>query len=162
MLKKRKVKAMYITEAICDNCGGRLVPTDICLTTYPAQYPYQCKNPDCDYHATFWEDERPGKLVCELEEEEDDYFNKLQNQAVAQVRNKKGIVYLRKKTTIPIKICPYCQTQLEGDAMKTPYGGTHLVYECPNGCELTFDECNIYLSKDDESVFSYEEDENNV
>ena len=70
MLKKRKVKAMYITEAICDKCGGRLVSTGICLTTYPAQYPYQCENPECDGHATFWEYERPGKIEYEFEEEE--------------------------------------------------------------------------------------------
>ena len=72
MLKRKKVKAMYITEAICDKCGGRLVPTGICLTTYPAQYPYQCENSECDGHETFWEYECPGKIEYEFEEEDDD------------------------------------------------------------------------------------------
>ena len=42
--------------------------------------------------------------------------------------------------------------------MKTPNGETHLIYECPNNCELTFSESNIFLPKDDESVIEYEEE----
>ena len=159
MLKKYKIKNIYITRAICDKCGGELIPIDICLTIYPAQYSYKCENPDCDGYAIFQEDELPGKLEYEFEEEKDTYFNKLQNQAVAQVKNKKDITYLKRKLTIPVKICPYCQTQLEGEAMKTPYGGTHLIYECPNNCKLTFSESDIFLPKDDESVIKYEEED---
>lgn len=70
MLKKRKVKSIYITQAICDKCGGELISTGICLTSYPAQYPYKCSNPDCNGHETFYEYERPGRLEYEFEEEE--------------------------------------------------------------------------------------------
>lgn len=71
MLKKRKVKAIYVKEAICDKCGSELVSTGMCLTSYPAQYPYKCSNPDCDGYETFWEYDRPGQLEYEFEEEVD-------------------------------------------------------------------------------------------
>lgn len=71
MLKRYKIKNIYTTRAFCDKCGGKLIPTGIYLTIYPAQYPYKCENPDCDGHETFWEHELPGKLEYEFEEEED-------------------------------------------------------------------------------------------
>ena len=71
MLKRYKVRNIYTTRAICDKCGGELIPTGICLTTYPTQYPYKCENSNCDGYATFWESELPGKLEYEFEEEED-------------------------------------------------------------------------------------------
>lgn len=159
MLKKRKVKAIYVKEAICDKCGSPMESTGMVFSTLPEQYSYKCTNEDCDGHETFWSYDCPGQVEYEFEEEKDAYFNKLQNQAVAQVKNKKDIAYLKKKLTIPVKFCPYCQTQLEGDAMKTPCGGTHLIYECPNNCKLTFSESNIFLPEDDESVIKYEEED---
>lgn len=68
MLKKRKVKAIYITEGVCDECGGRMNSTGMCLTTYPAQYPYKCE--DCGHSETYWEYNKPGKLEYEFEEED--------------------------------------------------------------------------------------------
>jgi hypothetical protein len=47
MLKKRYIKRMYINEAICDKCGSRMDHTGIVLTSWPAQYPYICSNPEC-------------------------------------------------------------------------------------------------------------------
>lgn len=67
MLEKRYIKRMYIEVPICDKCGAELKPTGVCLTTYPAQYPYKCSNPDCDGHAVFWENELPGQLKYEFE-----------------------------------------------------------------------------------------------
>ena len=43
MLKKKKIKAIYIKEGICDVCGGYMISTGACLTSYPAQYPYKCE-----------------------------------------------------------------------------------------------------------------------
>lgn len=62
---------MYIEEAYCDKCGTIMESTGVCLTSYPAQYPYRCTNPDCDGQETFWEGQLPGKLHYEFEEEVD-------------------------------------------------------------------------------------------
>ena len=70
MLKKKYVKRIYIEEAICDKCGSRMDHTGIVLTSYPAQYPYNCTNPNCDGHKTFWGENRPGILKYEFEDEE--------------------------------------------------------------------------------------------
>lgn len=72
MLKKKYIKRMYMEVAYCDKCGAELRPTGVCLTTYPAKYPYQCSNPECDGIETFWEYDLPGKLKYEFEEEEKD------------------------------------------------------------------------------------------
>lgn len=69
MLKKRKVKAIYIKEGVCDECGGRMVSTGVCLTSYPAQYPYKCE--ECGHPETYWEYDKPGQLEYEFEEEVD-------------------------------------------------------------------------------------------
>ena len=45
MLKKKYVKRAYIV-----------------LTSYPAQYPFECTNKDCDGRQTFREEEVPGVL----------------------------------------------------------------------------------------------------
>lgn len=72
MLKKKYVKRIYITVAYCDKCGAELSPTGMCLTSYPAKYPYKCSNPNCDGGATFFEGKTPGRLCYEFEEEEED------------------------------------------------------------------------------------------
>lgn len=71
MIKKYKVKNIYITKVFCDKCGEELIPTGMCFTTYPAQYPFKCKNPNCDGRTTLLEHELPGKLEYDLEEELD-------------------------------------------------------------------------------------------
>ena len=70
MLKKRYIKRMYIEEAICDKCGSRMDHTGIVLTSWPAQYPYICSNPECREQATFYEYNKPGKLIYEYEDED--------------------------------------------------------------------------------------------
>lgn len=72
MLKRRYIKRAYIEIPYCDKCGAEMRHTGMVLTSYPAQYPYACTNPDCDGHATFWDNERPGVLKYEFEEEEED------------------------------------------------------------------------------------------
>ena len=68
MLKKRKVKAIYVKEAICDKCGSPMESTGIVLFSWPEQYSYKCTNKDCDGHETFWAYDRPGQLEYEFEE----------------------------------------------------------------------------------------------
>ena len=94
MPERRKIKTMYIIEAICDKCGAELRPTGICYCTYPNQhkyictnieytetgicyctYPYQreyiCTNIECAEKYTFSENNLPGVLKYEFEEDED-------------------------------------------------------------------------------------------
>ena len=35
----------------CDDCGGYVLPTGVCLTSYPAKYPHRCSM--CDKFYTF-------------------------------------------------------------------------------------------------------------
>lgn len=71
MLKKRKVKAIYIKEAICNKCGSPMESTGVVLSTWPEQYPYTCTNENCDGHETFWSYDCPGQLEYEYEDEEE-------------------------------------------------------------------------------------------
>lgn len=71
MLKRKYVKRAYIEQAYCDKCGALMRYTGVVLTSYPAQYPFECSNPDCDGRTTFWENEVPGVLKYEFEEEEE-------------------------------------------------------------------------------------------
>lgn len=43
MIQKRKVKAMYIVQIVCEKCGKPMCCTHT-LCTYPAQYCYGCLN----------------------------------------------------------------------------------------------------------------------
>jgi hypothetical protein len=70
MLRKRKIKAIYMLEAYCNKCGSPMVSTGMVYSTYPEQYPYACTNKECDGHETFWAYERPGKFEYEFEEDE--------------------------------------------------------------------------------------------
>ena len=69
MLKKKYIKRMYIEVAVCDKCGAELRPTGICLSTFPAKYPYECSNPKCDGYEMFIEGDLPGTLRYEYEED---------------------------------------------------------------------------------------------
>lgn len=41
MIQKRKVKAMYVVQIVCEECGKPMRCTHT-LCTYPAQYCYEC------------------------------------------------------------------------------------------------------------------------
>jgi hypothetical protein len=53
MLRKRKIKAIYMLEAYCNKCGSPMVSTGMVYSTYPEQYPFRCSNSECDGRATF-------------------------------------------------------------------------------------------------------------
>lgn len=69
MIKRKKIKYMYIEEAYCDKCGSKLEPTGAVLTSWPEQFPYVCSNKDCDFSTTFVGSDRPGMLKYEFERE---------------------------------------------------------------------------------------------
>lgn len=48
--KRRPVQLVRVSYA-CDQCGGDVLPTGMCLTSYPAQYPHDCQ--DCGERYTF-------------------------------------------------------------------------------------------------------------
>lgn len=70
MIVKRKIIAAYMKWAVCDKCGAEMRNTGMVLTSYPAQHPYKCSNPDCDGYETFYDYELPGQIVYEFEEED--------------------------------------------------------------------------------------------
>ena len=49
MIKKVEVKT-FAERLYCDKCGEEMKPTEIVLTSYPMQYPYQC--PNCGHRET--------------------------------------------------------------------------------------------------------------
>ena len=70
MIVKRKIIAAYMKQAVCDKWGAEMRHTGMVLTSYPAQHPYKCSNPDCDGYETFYDYELPGQIVYEFEEED--------------------------------------------------------------------------------------------
>lgn len=71
MRKKKYIKRAYLEEIMCDLCGAVMRHNGIVLTSYPAQYPYECSNPDCNGYTTLFEDELP-RIKYEFEEEEEE------------------------------------------------------------------------------------------
>lgn len=69
MIKKRYIKKLYIEEAYCDKCGAPIRHNGIVLSSYPAQYPFNCTNPNCDGHTTFWEGNITGSIKYEFEDD---------------------------------------------------------------------------------------------
>ena len=68
MIKKKYVKRMYIEEAYCDKCGGKLALTGNVICTYPELYEYKCEK--CSNIQKL--KERCGQLKYEFEEEKEE------------------------------------------------------------------------------------------
>lgn len=64
---KRYVKT-YVEEAYCDVCGHLMSHTGVMLTSNPAQYEFQCTNPECGNVVVFTEQEVPGPIRYEYDE----------------------------------------------------------------------------------------------
>ena len=71
MLKKKYIKRAYVEEAYCDKCGAIMRHNGVVLTSYPCKHPFECTNPKCDGYVFFYEDEVPGVLRYEFEEDEE-------------------------------------------------------------------------------------------
>lgn len=69
MIKKKYVKRLYIEEAYCEKCGAKLEYTGMAYLSFPAQYKYICSNKECDYTINFNQDNKPGTLRFEYEED---------------------------------------------------------------------------------------------
>ena len=67
MLKKQKVKAMYVTQVVCEECGEEMRCTHV-LGSHPAQYCYKCST--CG--ATDCSTTKSGTIEYEFEEAECD------------------------------------------------------------------------------------------
>lgn len=66
MLKRRKVKAMYVSQVVCEECGEEMRCTHV-LCTYPAQYCYKCSTCGATDCSTI----KSGTVEYEFEEEVD-------------------------------------------------------------------------------------------
>ena len=155
MVTKRYVKKAYILEAYCDKCGSEMISSGVVYDTYPEQYPYHCSNPNCDGRAVFAAHECPGQLQYEFEEAKKPSAFEL---AIMRAKNRIEPVRLERKLAIPDALCPYCNAVLEYDMIKTSRDNANIIYECPNGCKLTFQESNKFFeSSNTASSVSYTE-----
>ena len=74
MLRKKYIKRAYIVEAVCDRCGAPLVSTGRAYLTDPMKYPYICSNRSncgCYDEIVFYEQDRPGQIKYEFEEDDE-------------------------------------------------------------------------------------------
>ena len=69
MIKRRYMKNVFIEEAYCDKCGAMMLPGGVALDSFPPLYPFKCTNPLCNATATFTEENLPGQLKWEFEDE---------------------------------------------------------------------------------------------
>lgn len=65
MIKRRKVKSMYIVQVVCEECG-KPMRCSYALCSCPAQYCYECAN--CG--ATLRSTTKDGSIEYEFEDEE--------------------------------------------------------------------------------------------
>lgn len=64
MEEKKEVKTFKV-DYKCPKCKrGYLRHNGLVLTSYPAQYPHNCNNKDCDYDETFLDKTYPY-TICE-------------------------------------------------------------------------------------------------
>lgn len=60
------------------------------------------------------------------------------------------------------KSCPYCNTLLNKETMKYRDGIFCVIYDCPQGCKLTYQEGYCWVHDDTNTFIYYEEDMKNV
>ena len=60
----------FVRHLLCEitGCGGEMLPTGICLTSYPAQYPHQCDT--CGYTLNVRGKTYPTQVLETVEDEE--------------------------------------------------------------------------------------------
>lgn len=152
MIKKREVKSIFIIEGICDKCGGRMVSTGECLTSNPAQYPYECEH--CNHKEIYYDYNRPGKIEYEFYPIQE---SNLMERTINLFKNEdKPVRLTRRQDVDAIKNCPHCNAILDSDIIKTPSRNPHIIYSCPNNCKLSYKEENEFL-KNHKEIFSYEQ-----
>ena len=72
----------------------------------------------------------------------------------------KMFVLERSKTII--KPCPKCGSDLSIDVVRRPHQEILLIYECDNGCDLSFSEAYQFVDKDASEIYHYKEYDPNV
>ena len=61
-----------------------------------------------------------------------------------------------------IKPCPKCGANLSVDVVRRPHQEILLIYECDNGCDLSFSEAYQLVDKDASEIYHYKEYDPNV
>lgn len=69
---------------------------------------------------------------------------------------------LVRKYRINQKYCPHCMAIMDCDVIEFRPGIYHIMYECPNDCELTYEEEREWVQDDTRSLIYYEEEELNI
>lgn len=73
----------------------------------------------------------------------------------------KMFVLERSKTII--KPCPKCGKDMSVDVVRRPHQQILLIYECDNGCDLSFSEAHQFVEdKDASEIYHYKEYDPNV
>ena len=153
MIKKREVKSIFIIEGICDKCGGHMVSTGECLTSIPAQYPYECEH--CNHREIYYDYNRPGRIEYEFYPIPEPT---LMERTINLFKDEhKPVMLTRKQNIDTVKNCPYCNAILESDVIKMSSGNYDIIYSCPNECKLSFEEEYEFLSNGSKEIFSYEQ-----
>ena len=62
-----------------------------------------------------------------------------------------------------IKPCPKCGKDMSVDVVRRPHQQILLIYECDNGCDLSFSEAHQFVEdKDASEIYYYKEYDPNV
>lgn len=62
-----------------------------------------------------------------------------------------------------IKPCPKCGKDMSVDVVRRPHQQILLIYECDNGCDLSFSEAHQFVEdKDASEIYHYKEYDPNV
>ena len=61
-----------------------------------------------------------------------------------------------------IKPCPQCGRDMSVDVVHRPHQQILLIYECDNGCDLSFSEAHQFVDKDASEIYHYKEYDPNV
>ena len=72
----------------------------------------------------------------------------------------KMFVFERSKAIM--KPCPKCGGNLSVDVVRRPHQEILLLYECDNGCDLSFSEAYQFVNKDASEIYHYKEYDPNV
>lgn len=61
-----------------------------------------------------------------------------------------------------IKPCPKCGKDMMVDVVRRPHQQILLIYECDNGCDLSFSEAHQFVDQDASEIYHYKEYDPNV
>lgn len=77
--------------------------------------------------------------------------------------SKTAKMFVLEQSKTIIKPCPKCGEDMSVDIIRRPHQQILLIYECDNGCDLSFSEAHQFVDEDDASeIYHYKEYDPNV